>query len=134
MTGYLHDVVEDTDTSIEDLRKLFAVDVCEGVMALTKDKRLTKAEQMQDSLRRIRQASNEIAIVKIADRIANLSNPQLCWSCDKQLYYFQESIYLHKMLAYANKKIADKLAVSIQAYEIRIREAITIKVHYPTLR
>jgi (p)ppGpp synthase/HD superfamily hydrolase len=48
--GWLHDVVEDTSITIKDLQIWFPIIICEGVAALTKNKLLSKAEQMEDSL------------------------------------------------------------------------------------
>src|SRR5687768_12834781 len=61
----LHDTVEDTQTSLAAIRGRYGDAVAAGVAALTKNEQLqTKAEQMADSLRRIKEQPREIAIVK----------------------------------------------------------------------
>lgn len=67
LCALLHDTVEDTPTSLEEITEKFGADV--GVSALTKNEKLPKAEQMADSLRRIREQPPEIAVVKLADRL-----------------------------------------------------------------
>ncbi len=69
----LHDTLEDTDTTLDELIEQFSLKIAEGVSALTKDNKLnTKQEQMLDSLSRIKCMSNEVGLVKLADRITNL--------------------------------------------------------------
>src|SRR6218665_3419730 len=50
----LHDTLEDTETTFEEISAAFGFDVAEGVAALTKNENLPKSERMVDSLRRIR--------------------------------------------------------------------------------
>jgi (p)ppGpp synthase/HD superfamily hydrolase len=76
----LHDVVEDTETRLDEVAARFGPAVAAGVAALTKDPTLPKAEQMADSLRRIRAQPAEIAAVKLADRTTNLAPPPAHWS------------------------------------------------------
>ena len=75
----LHDTVEDTPTPLDEIAAKFGNDVAAGVSALTKNDKLPKPEQMADSLRRIREQPPEIAVVKLADRITNLSEPPHYW-------------------------------------------------------
>src|SRR4051812_32325367 len=79
LCALLHDTVEDTPTPIEEIAAKFGADVAAGVSALTKNDKLPKPEQMPDSLRRIREQPPEIAVVKLADRITNLSEPPHYW-------------------------------------------------------
>lgn len=66
----LHDVLEDTDTSAEDLYKAgFTAEVVEAVNALTK----RKGETLRESMARV-QANPLARVVKLAD-IANNADP-----------------------------------------------------------
>lgn len=88
----LHDVIEDTETSYDDLEKQFGTDVALGVLALTKDINLpSKEEQMIDTLDRIRKQPVEIRMVKMADRITNLQPPPHYWSGEKIQNYRKEA-------------------------------------------
>ncbi len=75
----LHDVVEDTAVSGEEVRATFGASVAAGVLALSKDPALPRSEQMADSLRRIREQPREVWLVKLADRITNLAPPPSYW-------------------------------------------------------
>jgi (p)ppGpp synthase/HD superfamily hydrolase len=66
----LHDTIEDTDATYDDLSDKFGSRVADGVLALTKDSTLpSKSAKMADSLQRIEAQPIEIAIVKLCDRI-----------------------------------------------------------------
>ena len=80
----LHDSLEDTELTAAEIEALFSPEILAGVQALTKDETLPdKPSQMQDSLDRILQQPAEVAMVKLADRICNLSPPPHYWNTDK---------------------------------------------------
>jgi (p)ppGpp synthase/HD superfamily hydrolase len=68
--GWLHDVLEDTDTAPMGLVRLFGVRVMWLVQSCTGEGR-TRKERIATIYRRIR-AHPDAAIVKLADRIANV--------------------------------------------------------------
>jgi (p)ppGpp synthase/HD superfamily hydrolase len=65
----LHDTLEDTGVTYEQVKEKFGIVVACGVQALTKNIKLDKNKQMEDSLRRIKKQPKEIWMVKMADRI-----------------------------------------------------------------
>ena len=77
-TGLLHDVVEDTGATIEEIRKAFGEDVArcvDGVTKLAKLKFYSREERQAESVRKMLLAMvNDIrvVIVKLADRIHNM--------------------------------------------------------------
>jgi (p)ppGpp synthase/HD superfamily hydrolase len=97
----LHDTVEDTETTLDELAARFGPAVAAGVAALTKDTALPKPAQMPDSLRRIRAQPPEIAVVKLADRITNLSAPPHYWTKDKCAAYRAEAVTIADSLGHA---------------------------------
>ena len=56
----LHDVIEDTDVTFDQVEAAFGQAVAHGVLALSKDATIEKSRQMQDSLRRIQQQPREV--------------------------------------------------------------------------
>jgi (p)ppGpp synthase/HD superfamily hydrolase len=112
----LHDVLEDTRVRYDQLRELFGEAVASGVLALTKDKKLPRPEQMPDCLRRIRQQPVEIWMVKLADRITNLQPPPPHWSKQKILEYHKEASVIHAMLKDASPFLAERLETKIGQY------------------
>ena len=79
MAGLLHDVVEDTDCSIEDITKQFGKGVAlliDGVTKLGKIPYSSREEQQAENLRKMLMAMAEdirVIIIKFADRMHNLS-------------------------------------------------------------
>ncbi|MCW8889157.1 MAG: HD domain-containing protein [Sedimenticola sp.] len=115
----LHDTLEDTEVTYDELVTRFGASVSEGVLALTKNKQLpTKQEQMADSLARIQQQSHEIWIVKLADRITNLHTPPGHWSKEKIRAYRAEAITILDTLGASHEHLAERLKSKIDAYQI----------------
>ena len=118
----LHDTIEDTFVTFEDIQKEFGNEVAQGVAALSKNKNLPKEKQMQDSLERIKQQPKEVWIVKMADRVANLSKPPASWSQEKRKNYQQEAKMILEHLGSANEKLAKRLEEKIKEYNQYIKE------------
>jgi (p)ppGpp synthase/HD superfamily hydrolase len=91
--------------------------VADGVSALTKDRSLPKAEQLQDSLRRIVGCPKEIWMVKMADRITNLLPPPSTWPPDKIAAYHRDARVIHATLRDANRELAARLDEKIGGYQ-----------------
>jgi len=114
--GLLHDVLEDTEVTAEELERAFGIAVTTGVQALTKNTDLPHEEQMKDSLQRIKNCVPEICAVKLADRITNLQEPPLSWSMDKRQNYLHEAELILKELRGTNEYLEKRLGVKIEAY------------------
>ncbi len=113
----LHDVIEDAGVTFEDLEATFGTPVAQGVSALSKNPRLEKSLQIQDSLRRIRRQPNEVWMVKMADRISNLLPPPPNWTRQRAEAYRRDAIKIHDSLKSASAYLADRLAAKIEAYQ-----------------
>lgn len=88
----LHDTVEDTETSFEELVERFGVEVADIVMEVTDDKALPSSERKQLQIAHAHKKSNSAALVKIADKTCNLrdlaNSPPGDWSVDRQREYY----------------------------------------------
>jgi (p)ppGpp synthase/HD superfamily hydrolase len=81
----LHDTIEDTDASFDDIKSMFGEQVANGVLALSKNEKIqSKEEMMTDSLERIKKQGKEVWMVKLADRISNLNAPPFYWDNTKK--------------------------------------------------
>jgi guanosine-3',5'-bis(diphosphate) 3'-pyrophosphohydrolase len=68
----LHDTVEDTDTTFEELEETFGSKVASMVRCVTDDKGLPKEVRKQLQIENAPKKSKEVKILKMADKIANL--------------------------------------------------------------
>lgn len=75
-SGFLHDVLEDTPVSAEQLRERFGSRVTELVHAVTKEPGITLRERDQVTWQKIVETEGAVRL-KLADRIANV---EACWS------------------------------------------------------
>jgi (p)ppGpp synthase/HD superfamily hydrolase len=112
----LHDTIEDTDTTYEQIAAIFGIRVADGVAALSKNPALDKSTRLSDSLKRIKSQPIEIWMVKLADRITNLQPPPRHWTQEKISQYRQEAINIHAQLQTASPFLAMRLAGKIQNY------------------
>jgi (p)ppGpp synthase/HD superfamily hydrolase len=113
----LHDAIEDTPTTYEDVEKEFGAAVAGGVLSLSKNKQLAgKHEQMLDSLGRIKQQPKEVWMVKLCDRITNLQPPPDYWDHEKIAKYRDEARMILAHLGEANQFLAQRLEAKIENY------------------
>lgn len=93
LAGILHDTVEDTDTSFEELEKIFGIEVTEIVREVTDDKKLPKATRKVLQIEHAQHASSSAKQIKIADKISNirdiLDNPPKDWTDVRKQEYLE---------------------------------------------
>lgn len=112
----LHDILEDTAMTPAELTAAVGAEVTAIVAALSKDAALPKAEQMADSLRRIRAEPREAWIIKLADRITNLAPPPSYWKREKCAAYRAEAEQILTALGEASPFLAARMRERIAAY------------------
>jgi len=92
MAALLHDTVEDTATSFEDLEHAFGREVADIVREVTDDKSLPRAERKRLQIEHAAQLSRRAQLVKLADKICNLHDiivsPPTDWSTQRKREYF----------------------------------------------
>lgn len=92
IASVLHDTIEDTDTTEEELISLFGSKIASIVMEVTDDKSLPKEVRKQNQVDHAPHNSHEAKLVKLADKICNLrdmiNSPPSDWSNQRRLDYF----------------------------------------------
>lgn len=112
----LHDTVEDTNTTIDEIKDKFGIEIAKGVLSMTKNEKLPKEMQIPDSLTRIKKLRKEVWAVKLADRITNLQPPPIKWSNRKIMKYQEDSKMIHHALRDGNEYLAKRLKAVINDY------------------
>ena len=89
----LHDTIEDTETTSEELQAIFGPKVASVVMEVTDDKSLEKSLRKQRQVEHAPHISTEAKLVKLADKISNLrdiiASPPADWSAERKQTYFE---------------------------------------------
>ena len=112
----LHDTIEDTETTYEELVERFGKAIADVVQEVTDDKDLAKEVRKQLQIEHAAHASPQARLVKLADKICNLrdiaANPPADWHLERKIDYFVWA-----------KKVVDALGSTHPALEAAFQEA-----------
>jgi guanosine-3',5'-bis(diphosphate) 3'-pyrophosphohydrolase len=88
----LHDTIEDTETTADELRAVFGDQVASVVLEVTDDKLLGKAVRKQLQIEHAPHCSPQAKLVKLANKISNVRNilasPPADWFAERKQAYF----------------------------------------------
>ncbi len=88
----LHDTVEDTETTLDEIVSEFGNDIAHIVSEVTDDKSLPKVERKKLQVEHAKTISGEAKLVKLADKLYNLNDilrsPPPKWTEDRIKGYF----------------------------------------------
>lgn len=92
LAALLHDTLEDTETTFEELRDHFGLKVAETVAEVTDDKSLPKTRRKALQIEHAPHLSKRAKLVKLADKICNLrdvaAHPPHDWPLARRRKYF----------------------------------------------
>ncbi len=71
VAGVLHDTVEDTDTTLDEIKKLFGEDVAQLVASNSEDKSKSWDERKQHTIDEIAKADKRVHMLILADKLSN---------------------------------------------------------------
>lgn len=110
MAAVLHDTVEDTDTTLDEIEDNFGVEIRGIVAEVTDDKSLPKQERKRLQIEHALTSSRKAKLVKLADKLYNLRDLQRClpegWTEERRHEYFEWA-----------KKVVDNLKGTSSAIE-----------------
>lgn len=78
MAALLHDTVEDTDTTFDELEEHFGKTVRNLVAEVTDDKSLPKQERKRLQIEHAKSTSDRAKSIKLADKLYNLRDLERC--------------------------------------------------------
>ena len=121
VAALLHDVIEDTDTSRQELEERFGRDVAALVAELTDDKSLPKAERKRLQIVNAPKKSARAQMIKIADKISNLrsimASPPLDWDYRRKKEYFAWAKEVVDGLTEPNQILKEKFEKVVKAFD-----------------
>jgi GTP diphosphokinase / guanosine-3',5'-bis(diphosphate) 3'-diphosphatase len=92
IAAVLHDTIEDTRTSRQELVEIFGQEVADIVAEVTDDKCLPKEERKRLQVEHASRISGRAKLVKLADKICNLRDITACppadWATERKHEYF----------------------------------------------
>jgi guanosine-3',5'-bis(diphosphate) 3'-pyrophosphohydrolase len=92
IAAMLHDTLEDTETSFEELKQRFGLPIAKTVAEVTDDKTLPPLRRKALQIEHAPHLSRRAKLVKLADKICNLrdvaSNPPKDWPLRRRRKYF----------------------------------------------
>lgn len=116
----LHDTIEDTDTTPEELEALFGKVITSIVLEVTDDKSLDKPERKRAQIEHAAHISKEAKCVKLADKICNLRDvahaPPANWPLSRRQEYFDWAKAVIDQLRGADAKLE---AIFDKTYQLR---------------
>ena len=127
IAALLHDTVEDTETTTEELERLFGSRVRDLVAELTDDKALPKAERKRRQAEHVPGFSAEAKLIKLADLASNVAEliqrPPKAWSLDRKREYLEWQERVAAGCRGANPALERHLAKTVE----EAREALGAK-------
>ena len=116
----LHDTIEDTQTTWQELRGAFGDEVADIVLEVTDTKWIAKTARKRLQVAKARHASEKAQLVKLADKICNVrdvaAHPPAGWSLERRREYFEWA-----------KAVVDRLRGAHAVLERKFDEAYALK-------
>jgi len=116
----LHDTLEDTETSWQELRGDFGEEIADVVLEVTDTKWIRKEVRKRLQVARAARSSDEAKLVKLADKICNVrdiaAHPPAGWALERKRQYFDWA-----------KEVVDQIRGTHAELEQRFDEVYALK-------
>jgi len=122
----LHDTVEDTDTTPEEIEQVFGSEIRSLVMECTDDKTLAKDERKAKQISSAPHKTEKAKLIKLADKTNNLKDmavsPPSTWSLERRRNYINWSEQVVDGLKGQNKLLDEHYLEMLQKARRRLAE------------
>ena len=113
----LHDTLEDTETTVEELIDNFGQRVCSLVQEVTDDKTLPRLQRKQRQIDHANEISEGAVLIKLGDKISNVTDianiPPTNWDRNRRLEYFDWAEKVINNCPKVNEKLENHFKDSI---------------------
>lgn len=122
----LHDTIEDTNTTPEELEQLFGSKIKNLVEAVTDNKSLPKEVRKKLQIEHASQLSKEATLIKLGDKISNVldvtNNPPENWNLERRKNYFDWAEAVIKNCPKTNQALEEYFENAIEAGRKKLSE------------
>jgi GTP diphosphokinase / guanosine-3',5'-bis(diphosphate) 3'-diphosphatase len=122
----LHDTVEDTEATAEDIERLFGSKICKLVLECTDNKSLPKKERKRLQVVNAPHKSNSAKCIKMADKISNVRDisdcPPAFWTMGRMVEYLDWAEEVVAGLRNANAPLAELFDKTLETARVSIKE------------
>jgi len=127
----LHDTLEDTETTSEELETAFGQTILALVQEVSDDKSLPKAERKRLQIVHAATISSQAKLIKLADKIANIQDigqaPPTGWSLERRLEYLDWSEKVIQALRGVNSALEAHFDEAVKI----VRDQLTVQDNKP---
>jgi GTP diphosphokinase / guanosine-3',5'-bis(diphosphate) 3'-diphosphatase len=117
MAGLLHDTIEDTGTTREELSSAFGEDVAALVGEVTDDRRLDRETRKALQVQTAGHKSRRARMIKIADKTSNLrsvaESPPVTWTAGRKAQYIEWSRKVVEACGETNARLQQLFAEAV---------------------
>lgn len=107
----LHDILEDTETTLEEFRARFGETVLNYVQEVSDDKKLQKQERKDLQIEMAPSLSMGASLIRLADKICNVremrTNPPVGWDVERKLEYIDWAASVVNAMELVNQPLND---------------------------
>lgn len=90
----LHDILEDTDASVDEMQAIFGNVVTDTVLELTNDTSLNRSARVRKMIEKSSTLSNRAKLIKTVDRMLNIIDAAISYTPEKFNRYVSEGLEL----------------------------------------
>lgn len=120
-SALLHDTVEDTDTTFEEIERHFGSVIASIVKEVTDDMSLPRLKRKEQQVQHAPNLSQEAALVKYADKIANLRDlmcaPPLHWSLERKIQYCDWSVQVIQNISPSHPQLSALFEATVKDFK-----------------
>ena len=128
MAAILHDTIEDTCTTKDELENTFGKEIARIVLEVTDDKNLPKMKRKALQIEHAPHMSEKAKIVKIADKCSNIedvcNSPPSDWSLKRRLDYLNWAEKVVQGCRGVNEEMESYFSGTINSYRKKICMAL----------
>lgn len=125
IAAVLHDVLEDTPTTADEVSERFGARVCGFVQALSDDKSLPRKRRRELTLQELPAMDALVKIIKLADLSSNIKFLPSTWSDARKLEYLEWSEHAASICSPECQPLADLYWQRARATRARLEAALS---------